>query len=189
MDHIEDKPRDLHWEVSQNNVVKYLLDGWKLRDRGFTETDVNHVIGTLEVNAFEIAQPATRPGSPPTRGRGVFPVTALMSHGCVSNARYIMMVDNSEEGNIRHSVEVRACTQISKGEEITDHYVTPLNGTMYRRSHLRDGWFFECQCLRCKDPTECRTYCSAFICTKRGPGEERTPICGGAVTSSNPMDF
>ena len=45
--------------MSQNNVVKYLLDGWKLRDRGFTETDVNHVIGTLEVNAFEIAQPAT----------------------------------------------------------------------------------------------------------------------------------
>ena len=41
------------------------------------------------------------PGVPPTRGRGVFPVTALMSHGCVSNARYIMIVDNSDEGNIR----------------------------------------------------------------------------------------
>ena len=41
------------------------------------------------------------PGVPPTRGRGVFPVTALMSHGCVSNARYIMMVDNRDEGNIK----------------------------------------------------------------------------------------
>ena len=126
-----------------------------------------------------------------------------MSHGCVSNARYIMIVDNSDEGNIRvrpnlwicvdlfgnttiiwyrqrnglthivdfsfqHSVEVRACTQISKGEEITDHYVTPLNGTMYRRSHLRDGWFFECQCQRCKDPTEFRTYCSSFLCPQKG---------------------
>ena len=55
----QDKPRDLHWEVSQNNVVKYLLDGWNLRDQGFTEADVNHVIGVLEVNAFEITQPAT----------------------------------------------------------------------------------------------------------------------------------
>ena len=45
--------------MSQNNVVKYLLDGWKLRDKGFTEADVNHVIGALEVNAFEISQPAT----------------------------------------------------------------------------------------------------------------------------------
>ena len=49
----------MHWDVSQNNVVKYLLDAWKLRDRGFTETDVNHVIGVLEVNAFEITQPAS----------------------------------------------------------------------------------------------------------------------------------
>ena len=38
--------------------MKYLLDAWKLRDRGFTELDVNHVIGALEVNAFEITQPA-----------------------------------------------------------------------------------------------------------------------------------
>ena len=55
----QDKPKDLHWEVSQNNVVKYLLDGWNLREKGFTEADVNHVIGVLEVNAFEITQPAT----------------------------------------------------------------------------------------------------------------------------------
>ena len=43
----------------------------------------------------------TGPGVPPTRGRGVFPVTALMSHGCVSNARYIMMVDDREDGSIK----------------------------------------------------------------------------------------
>ena len=48
-----------------------------------------------------VISPQKGPGVPPTRGRGVFPVTALMSHGCVSNARYIMIVDNSDEGNIR----------------------------------------------------------------------------------------
>ena len=69
---------------------------------------------------------------------------------------------------LQHSVEVRACVPISKGEEITDHYVTALNGTMYRRTHLRDGWFFECKCQRCKDPSEYRTNCSAFVCNKKG---------------------
>ena len=39
--------------------MKYLLETWKLKDRGFTEKDVNHVIGALEVNAFEITQPAS----------------------------------------------------------------------------------------------------------------------------------
>ena len=70
--------------------------------------------------------------------------------------------------SLKHSVEVRACVPISKGEEITDHYVTALNGTMYRRTHLRDGWFFECKCQRCKDPSEFRTNCSAFVCNKKG---------------------
>jgi len=55
----QDKPKDAHWDVSQNNIVKYLLETWKLKDRGFTEKDVNHVIGALEVNAFEITQPAS----------------------------------------------------------------------------------------------------------------------------------
>ena len=49
-----------------------------------------------------------------------------------------------------HHVECRANVAIRKGEEITDHYVSPLFGTMYRRSHLRDGWYFDCKCLRCQ---------------------------------------
>ena len=52
------------------------------------------------------------PGVPPTRGRGVFPVTALMSHGCVSNARYIMIVDNSDEGNIRVRPNLWLCVNL-----------------------------------------------------------------------------
>ena len=56
--------------------------------------------------------------------------------------RYTMYAD--------HHVECRANVAIRKGEEITDHYVSPLFGTMYRRSHLRDGWYFDCKCLRCQ---------------------------------------
>ena len=66
-------------------------------------------------------------------------------------------------------MEVRATVAIDEGEEITDHYVTPLNGTHYRRSHLKDGWFFDCDCQRCGDPTENGAMTSAFLCTKGVP--------------------
>ncbi len=39
MDHLSDKPRDLNWEMVQNNVVKYLLENRGLRDK-YTEEEV-----------------------------------------------------------------------------------------------------------------------------------------------------
>ena len=36
--------------------------------------------------------------------------------------------------------EVRATIPIEAGSEITDHYVTPLNGTSYRRYGLVIAW-------------------------------------------------
>ena len=82
MDHVSDKPHDHHWEVVQHNVVQFLLDKWDLSSSGFNASEVNHIIGSLEVNAFEVSSPAQG------RGRGVYPLTALMSHNCISNARY-----------------------------------------------------------------------------------------------------
>ena len=69
--------------------------------------------------------------------------------------------DSSHSRYILHSdglAEVRATVESPAGAEVTDHYVTPLNGTMYRRTHLRDGWFFNCDCKRCTDTTELGTY-------------------------------
>ena len=78
MDHVLDKPRDINWDVIQSNVVKFLLDVCSLSDK-FTADDVNHVAGVLEVNAFEVVDQGP--------GRGVFPLTALMSHSCICNTR------------------------------------------------------------------------------------------------------
>lgn len=39
-------------------------------------------------------------------------------------------------------------------------------GTRERRALLRFSKFFECDCSRCSDPTECSTYLSAFRCQK-----------------------
>ena len=80
-----------------------------------------------------------------------------------------------------YHVEVRACVAIAAGEEITDHYVTPLNGTQYRRSHLKDGWFFDCVCPRCRDPTEKGAMTSAFVC----PANK---CSRGALLPSDPLD-
>ncbi len=46
--------------------------------------------------------------------------------------------------------ECRANVLVRAGEELTDYYVSPLHGSHYRRASLRDGWFFECKCRRCK---------------------------------------
>ncbi len=49
---------------------------------------------------------------------------------------------------------------------------------MYRRTHLRDGWFFSCRCSRCQDKTEGGTYSSAFKDFKG---------CGGIVLPCDPL--
>ena len=102
MDHVEEKRHEAHWRDIEENVVRYLLggaggpdgsgdgvggcgdggDGGGL-DLGnrFTKQEVDHVVGVLEVNAFEVT---SQDGG---RGRGLYPLTALMSHGCLSNTR------------------------------------------------------------------------------------------------------
>ena len=74
----KDKKENPHWLEVQHNIVGYLRTTCHL---DFSISEINHVIGVLEVNAFEIS---TDEG---WRGRGVFPLTALMSHSCISNTR------------------------------------------------------------------------------------------------------
>ena len=35
-----------------------------------------------------------------------------------------------------------------------------------RRNYLKNGWYFDCSCLRCRDATECGTFMTAFNCDK-----------------------
>ena len=52
-----------------------------LASAGFTVEEVNRVIGVLEINSYEVK---SRNGC---GARGMFPVGALLSHGCISNAQ------------------------------------------------------------------------------------------------------
>ena len=80
MDHVEEKRHESHWQEIEVNVVESLLESCKLGKR-FTRQEVYHVVGVLEVNAFEVT---SQEGF---RGRGLYPLTALMSHECLSNTR------------------------------------------------------------------------------------------------------
>ena len=115
----------------------------------------------LDVNAFEI------------RGniRGLFPFTAMMNASCSPNTQ------NSIDRD--WVCRVRAVRDIAKGEEITDTYTYTLSNTLYRRKHLKDSKYFECDCKRCADPTELGSHYSTLIC--------RVPSCEGFMLCQSPL--
>ena len=49
MDHVDDKPKDIFWEMNQRNIVQYLRATSNTLAERFSETEINHVIGALEV--------------------------------------------------------------------------------------------------------------------------------------------
>ncbi|XP_023338881.1 protein msta isoform X2 [Eurytemora carolleeae] len=111
-----------HWSICQTNI-DYLIKSWKL---DFSRNEINHVIGCLEVNSFEIN--LVKGG----RGRGVFPLLALLSHSCVSNVKYVY--EDTEDGGW---MTCAATVLIREGEELLDHYISNLESTIRRRQFLR----------------------------------------------------
>jgi len=61
---------------------------------------------------------------------------------------------------------MKAITKIAKGDEIIHAYTEPLDPVMTRKSILSLGKFFQCQCARCTDPSELKTFTSALACPK-----------------------
>ncbi len=77
------------WEVAQREVAVPLLRALE-RSRltsvsawvSVSALEVNHAMGAAEVNCYEVSNRTGDCGV-----RGVFPVTSLMSHSCLSNTR------------------------------------------------------------------------------------------------------
>jgi len=189
MDHNTDRMKNEHWNICQHNIVHYLIKVWKL---DFSPEEVNHVIGLIEVNAFEVRIGNLNRMEECGIGRGVFPLLAMLSHNCISNSRYINLPGGW--------MECRATVHIKKGEEIFIHYVSPVDNTQSRTMALSTGWYFDCLCARCADKTECGTFMSAYIChglKKRELNEpnnscdslmEKQDICYGLVLATNSTD-
>ena len=116
----------------------------------FTEEEVLHVLGAIDVNSVRIhcQRPNRGPANAdsqqqqPLPGHALYPLTALLSHACIANSKTVLSSD--------YSNECRATVFIKKGEEITKQYCSPLETTNQRRAKLSHGWFFQCECIRCK---------------------------------------
>ncbi|CAB3250327.1 unnamed protein product [Arctia plantaginis] len=107
----------------------------------------------LDTNAFQIA---TAYGSKQTSWRGLYPVSGLMNHCCISNTRHNFNAD--------HQMTVTAVKPIRAGTEIVSCYTGLLWGTPARRTHLYKTKHFLCKCVRCADPTERGTLLGALKC-------------------------
>ena len=103
--------------------------------------------------------------------RGLFPLTAMMNSSCTPNTQ------NSIDSD--WVCRVRAVRKISKGEEITDTYVSTMANTLYRRRQLKALKYFDCDCKRCADPTELGSHFSTLLC--------RIKNCGGFVLCRDPI--
>ena len=72
-----------------------------------------------------------------------------------------------------YRIQVKARTDIAKGEEITTQYMpTTSKGTYYRRKEMEQMWCFQCSCILCRDPTESGTMFSALKCPVCCEGED-----------------
>lgn len=132
-----------------------------LNDQDVTEEIVQRICGILDVNTFEVRplQTETSVVNPEVEClRGLYLEAALMTHDCLSNTH--LSVDSS------FVMTVHASVDIPKGEIIYFNYANVLQGSFNRKQHLREGKYFECQCQRCKDPTELGSELSSLKCHK-----------------------
>ncbi|XP_023941548.2 SET domain-containing protein SmydA-8 isoform X2 [Bicyclus anynana] len=107
----------------------------------------------LDANAFQIG---TLYGKKELSLHGLYPVSAIMNHNCVSNTRYSFNTDSQ--------MTVKAVKPIQAGSEIFTCYTGMLWGTPSRRLHLYSTKHFLCTCDRCADPTERGTLLAALKC-------------------------
>ena len=121
MDHLEESHvHHQEWSWYDHHVVDVIRKDLRLGGK-FSESDIKHVIGLLNVNAVCLQFPKTI-GAPSTEvGKGCYPIFAIMSHHCICNARYFV-------DPLTFNMFVRARVAIKAGEELTVQYLSALNG-------------------------------------------------------------
>ncbi|XP_077295415.1 SET and MYND domain containing, arthropod-specific, member 3 [Arctopsyche grandis] len=189
-DHETERRQKPTWDVDNVNIVGYLREPCKLRDR-FPEEIIQKVCGILEVNSVEI------PSYGGPNIRGIYPNLAIMSHSCVPTVVHTIISGGEEgipqnleginkfdanpnctfccEDNLSATscilcysksteAQIWAAHDISKGDKLELCYTHVLYCTLQRRYHLKQSKFFDCDCKRCADPTELNTNMSSLKC-------------------------
>ncbi len=157
MDHNEEhRAKTDVWNTYKENVVDFLRIKCGLKDK-YSEEELFHGLGVLDVNGVKINS-----GTGVVTGHGLYGLTALLSHSCLSNSKTVLKSD--------YSLDCKSTRFIGEGEEITKQYVSPLETREMRRLKLKRGWYFDCKCPRCQDPTEHEAFTSATRCVRCGDG-------------------
>jgi len=168
MDHNEDREtenKDI-WAYETKFILKFIQQ-CKLGQR-YPDERIRKAAGILATNGLSLELPATGYG----RGVAIFPIYIMMNHSCMSNTQTFNHEDSS--------LQVVSQVDIDAGQEITTQYIDTDKPTMIRRQMLQQKWFFNCQCPRCSDPTECGSNMSTLLCLETS--------CDGSVVPSNPLD-
>ncbi|CAH1406319.1 unnamed protein product [Nezara viridula] len=164
--HTEERRKKIEWAAEQVNVVNFLVEACKLKDR-FNEDKIQKICGILEVNCFEVI---TKLG---ISIRGLYPRMALLNHNCIANTTHSVFLDKNYRLQLRTTVDTKS------GCELFSSYTSSLQPTIVRRARLRECKYFDCTCARCSDPTEMGTHIGTFKCTK---------CDNGFITSTQPLD-
>ena len=83
-----------------------------------------------------------------------------MSHGCVPNVYQVF------SRTPPYTAKCYAAVNIKSGEEILTTYLSSTFSTLTRRKKLKESWYFDCLCKRCRDPTENQSFLGAMICNQ-----------------------
>ncbi|KAI5638482.1 MYND finger domain-containing protein [Phthorimaea operculella] len=168
--HLDDRINTSLYIVLKANLVTFIVQVLGLP---FDEETIMKVASIFDTNSFDVRSPDTT-----KRLRAIYVTAAMMDHSCKSNTRHIILGDE-------YNIAFIATVPIAKGELITATYTQSLWGTLDRRRHLRSSKCFDCECDRCKDPTEFGTYLGSIYCSHcKGPGTQP----GSMLVSSNPLD-
>lgn len=104
------------------------------------------LMGAAHCNALTVyddvsADAVAAGSSPPEVGLAVSSSAALLNHGCEPNATWRFDGDGC--------IVISTTRAVRRGEELLICYVDPRLPAHVRRSHLRECYFFECDCDAC----------------------------------------
>ncbi|XP_047535658.1 SET domain-containing protein SmydA-8-like [Vanessa atalanta] len=172
--HLKDRINTPLYLVLKANLVTFVIQVLGL---SFDEETILKVSSIFDTNSFDVRSPD---GS--KRLRAIYVIASMMNHNCRPNTRHIYIGDD----NI---LALIATVPISKGELITATYTQSLYGTLDRRKHIKINKCFDCECERCKDPTEFGTYLGNIYCSVCNSSNiDLVSEKNGMLVSTNPLD-
>ncbi|CAH2044084.1 unnamed protein product, partial [Iphiclides podalirius] len=172
--HLDDRMQTQLYTVLKTNLVSFVRNVIGL---SFKDETILQVASIFDTNSFDVRSPDGK-----RRLRAIYVTASMMNHNCRSNTRHVFLGDD-------HTMVLIATVPIAKGELITATYTQSLWGTLDRRKHLKQSKCFNCECERCRDPTEFGTYLGNIYCSLcNGPYTDNDLMKGAMLVSTNTLD-